>query len=115
MEPNANEFIVHYVTLSVIELVTVDMQITVIYTSPSPKRYLFYLQFALKQQMSQRLMENNPLLHANIVLIDTSSNSQRPPIQCWQSVYLYACTINNYYMLILEAVVCIAAELCYTE
>lgn len=43
METDANEFIVHSVTLSLIKLVTVDMQIIVIYTSGSPEQYLFYL------------------------------------------------------------------------
>ena len=53
MNPDANEFItVHSVTLSKIELVTVDMQMTVIYTSGSSEQNLFCL-------MSQRLMENH--------------------------------------------------------
>lgn len=43
MEPDANEFTVRSVTLSKIELVTVDMQMTVLYTSVSPEQPLFYL------------------------------------------------------------------------
>lgn len=41
MEPDANEFAVHSVTLSVITPATADMQIAVICTSGSPEQYLF--------------------------------------------------------------------------